>query len=41
MNSIRIIGMTAFSLLGLIASASARQEKQKEENQARETGATG
>jgi hypothetical protein len=30
MNSIRIIGITAFSLLGLIASASARQEKQEE-----------
>ena len=31
MNSIRIIGITAFSLLGLLASASARQEKQQEE----------
>ena len=31
MNSIRIIGIAAFSLLGLIASASARQEKQQEE----------
>src|SRR5580704_5199026 len=31
MNSIRIIGITAFSLLGLIASANARQEKQQEE----------
>jgi hypothetical protein len=30
MNSIRIIGISAFSLLGLIASASARQEKQEE-----------
>jgi hypothetical protein len=30
MKSIRIIGITAFSLLGLIASASARQEKQEE-----------
>ncbi len=30
MNSIRVIGITAFSLLGLIASANARQEKQQE-----------
>jgi hypothetical protein len=32
MKSIRIIGITAFSLLGLIASASARQEKQEEKS---------
>jgi hypothetical protein len=32
MNSIRIIGITAFSLLGLIASANARQEKQEEKS---------
>jgi hypothetical protein len=32
MNSIRIVGITAFSLLGLIASASGRQEKPQEKS---------